>query len=35
MLQPRPFRLQALSLTPPNATTKRKKGKTGSGSRPL
>ncbi|KAM6371409.1 kinesin-like protein KIF17 [Pluvialis apricaria] len=35
VLQPRPFRLQALTLAPPNATTKRKKGKTGSGSRPL
>ncbi|XP_074416687.1 kinesin-like protein KIF17 [Larus michahellis] len=35
LLRPRPFRLQALALTPPNANTKRKKGKGGSGSRPL
>ncbi|KAM6240939.1 kinesin-like protein KIF17 isoform 4-T5 [Porphyrio hochstetteri] len=32
--QPRPFRLQALTVTQP-ATTKRKKGKAGSGGRPL
>ncbi|KAM6045923.1 LOW QUALITY PROTEIN: kinesin-like protein KIF17 [Theristicus caerulescens] len=33
--QPRPFRLQALALAPPNPAAKRRRGKAGPGSRPL